>query len=199
MAATHGLSKLGAVNRMLWWANILSVSALDTGNPSDAGIAEEALDQVTVACLTAGFAFNVQRCKSYTPNGSFQIVLTSTVLAVRGAGSYAHRQFDAINGFVFDMDRYTNVFPDTTPVTLDVISNTGTWDDLPAAVKEYIAWNAVRKWQQTHGGDPQRDAFIIEHIEEAARTARPIRVLPGDEPMATQPFVPRMQQRQQQQ
>jgi len=198
--ATLGLTKLGAVNRMFWWVNQFSVSALDTGGTSDAAKMEEFLDQITLNILAQGLAFNTQRSKSYTPAGSpYKITLASTVLAVRGAGNCAHRQFDAISGFAFDIDRYSNEYPDATVVMLDVMSNVAAWDDIPPAAKEYIAWCAARGYQQCNKGSPQHDEWLRQHCENASRAARPIRVLPGDEPMGVQPYVPGSPQQQQQQ
>jgi hypothetical protein len=189
--ATLGLTKLGAINRMAWWTNQLSYAALDTGGTSDAGRAEEMLDQVTTEILTAGLEFNVERGKEYTPSGSpLKITLGTEVLAVWGSGRHAYRHFDALNGYVFDVDRYSNQFPDATTICLDVVHNASTWDDLPPTAKEYIAWTACRKWHQINNGDPQRDAWIIEHMLSAARAARPLTQLPGQSIATAQPFVP---------
>lgn len=193
--ATLGLSKLGAVNRMAWWVNQLSYGALDTGGTSDAGRAEELLDQCTTEILTAGLEFNVERGHEYTPSGSpFKVALASTVLAIWGSGRHAHRHFDAINGYAYDIDRRSNEYPDATAICVDVVHNVASWDDLPPTAKEYIAWAATRKWAQINNGNPQRDAWIIEHILEAARAARPLTQLPGTMIATAQPFVPSMAQ-----
>jgi len=196
---TLGLTKLGAINRMAWWTNQLSYAALDTGGTSDAGRAEEMLDQVTKEILAAGFEFNVYRGREYTPTGTpFKITLESTVLAVWGAGRHAYRHFDAVNGFVFDIDRYSNEFPDATNICLDVVYGAATWDDIPPVVKEYISWVSCRKWTQINNGDPQRDAWLMEHILGAARAARPLTQLPGHQIQTAQPFVAMQQSKGQQ-
>lgn len=198
---TLGLTKLGAINRMAWWTNQLSFAALDTGGSSDAARAEEMLDQVTVEVLAAGFEFNVHRGKEYTPanvSGSLKVTLDSTVLAIWGAGRHAYRHFEAVNGFAFDIDRYSDIFPDTTTICLDVAYGVSSWDNIPPVVKEYIAWVACRKYTQINSGDPQRDSWIMEHVLGAARAARPLTQLPGHNIQIAQPFVAMQGKAQQQ-
>lgn len=196
--AVLGLTKIHAVNRILRTANVLPVSALDTGGSSMQARAEEILDEINIQVQSRGMQANTAKARDYSPTAS-QVQVSSDVLAVRGAGKDSHRNFTLRGDKVYDLDLDTLTI--SAAITIDVVKLIS-FEDLPPAEKEYITNEAAIIYQRRWRGSPDQDTFLRDEAAKVAPFAKSPVDRPGDgtiNPYPTSAFAPAVPVNQQRQ
>ena len=131
-------TKLQAVNTIISNIGQAPVNNLESGNPL-VEMAEQILDEITIAVLAEGWEYNMERDYPFTPDSSNNIVIPDNVLSLDtkpGDGT----QTVIRNGKLYDRVKHTYTF--TGEQKLDV-----TWlfdfEELPEAFKNYITIRAA--------------------------------------------------------
>lgn len=137
MAITKA-TKLQAVNTIISNIGQAPVTNLESGNPL-VEMAEQILDEITIAVLAEGWEYNMERGYPFTPDSNNQILIPDNVLSLDtkpGDGT----QTVIRNGKLYDRVAHTYEF--TGQQKLDV-----TWlfdfEELPEAFKNYITIRAA--------------------------------------------------------
>lgn len=131
-------TKLAAVNTIISNVGQAPVTELNTGNPL-VEMAENILDEITLAVLSEGWDYNTERGYPFTPDASGCVVIPNNVLGLdTSAGN--NKQAVIRNGKLYDRVNHTYEFEGKQ--YLDV-----TWlfdfDELPEAFKNYITIRAA--------------------------------------------------------
>ena len=131
-------TKLQAVNTIISNIGQAPVTNLESGNPL-VEMAEQILDEITIAVLAEGWEYNMERGYPFTPDSNNQILIPDNVLSLDtkpGDGT----QTVIRNGKLYDRVEHTYEF--TGQQKLDV-----TWlfdfEELPEAFKNYITIRAA--------------------------------------------------------
>ena len=131
-------TKLQAVNTIISNIGQAPVTNLESGNPL-VEMAEQILDEITIAVLAEGWEYNMERGYPFTPDSNNQILIPDNVLSLDtkpGDGT----QTVIRNGKLYDRVKHTYEF--TGQQKLDV-----TWlfdfEKLPEAFKNYITIRAA--------------------------------------------------------
>ena len=131
-------TKLQAVNTIISNIGQAPVTNLESGNPL-VEMAEQILDEITIAVLAEGWEYNMERGYPFTPDSNNQILIPDNVLSLDtkpGDGT----QTVIRNGKLYDRVKHTYTF--TGEQKLDV-----TWlfdfEELPEAFKNYITIRAA--------------------------------------------------------
>jgi len=157
------ITKLDAVNQCLAAINEYRVTALDTGGTSIGAEAERYVDDSTRYFCAQGFPCNTLRAKAYTPDGSFEIVLGSSVLRVRSAGPDQHRNLVMRGTKVFDADKGQFAMSGAGDVYLDVAELLD-FADLDPMLREQVAQHASQRFARRIVGSQMSDAFISQEL-----------------------------------
>ena len=142
------MTPLEAANVILTRNRRRPVTALQTGDASDAGNAERTLDEVSRRIQEQGWHFNVRENVELTPDGNDKVAMPdgamwidtdrgSITLDVAENGDYLYNRKD--NDFLFDSNIRV-----TYPVFL-------AFDCIPDPVAQYIAAVAAREYCERYG------------------------------------------------
>ena len=104
--ANLGLSKLGAVNRIIYSANERPVAALDTDGASIQSDAERFLDDFNVVVQSYGWPENTHFFEEFTPSGG-TITVPSDTLALWSSGKNEYRTLVLNGDRVYDADTFS--------------------------------------------------------------------------------------------
>lgn len=131
-------TKLQAVNTIISNIGQAPVTNLESGNPL-VEMAEQILDEITIAVLAEGWEYNMERGYPFTPDSNNEILIPDNVISLDtkpGDGT----QTVIRNGKLYDRVAHTYEF--TGQQELDV-----TWlfdfEELPEAFKNYITIRAA--------------------------------------------------------
>lgn len=159
------MTKLDAVNEMLEACGEPPVTALETGEATDAGEAERILDRETTRVLERGWACNTLLEKEYTPSGG---AITLTDVLTFWPMEYETRQLSMRNGALYNNTDDTATFTDS--VKLNVIK-TITFTYLPNMLARYIVAEAAIRFQRYLKMGTVDDAILSQHRDWAKARA----------------------------
>jgi len=152
--ATTKATRLAAVNTIISNIGQAPVTALDTGNPV-VEMAEQILDEITLAVLAEGWEFNTERYYPFTPDNDGFISIPTNVLSLDTPCGSAI-QAVIRNGKLYDRVKHTYTF--TNKQELDV-----TWlfdfEELPEAYKNYITIRAANVFAGRSVGSQEAVTF----------------------------------------
>lgn len=171
---TANLTKLDAVNEILFSIGEKPVSSLTSGLP-DAALAEAVLDRVSRQVQLEGWNSNTRRGIVLTRDDNNYIGLPVDTLKVKTVNSRSHRkttrgplsghisatvrrQSDDTRYILYDLDNDTELWENDSEVTVDIIQFLEL-ANLPPSLQAYITAMASRKFQSGTMGS--RIAFEI--------------------------------------
>lgn len=165
MATNAGhMTKLQAVNELLWTTGEAPVSSLSSGL-GDAAIAESILDRVSREIQLSGWHVNTLRAYELSPSAAFRFVLPDDTLKVdttnhKGGrkantpipSSYINavmrRSADDTMWLLYDMDNHTELWASgPSKLTVDLVKLLN-FADLNPALQYYVWTKAARRYQQ---------------------------------------------------
>lgn len=158
MSLAPTLSKLNAVNLMLAAAGESKVSTLISDGENDTEVAQQILDESIIEVLTDGWDFNTVK-KTVSPTTQGNIIITDNYLRVDGEDANYRDRLSVRSNHLYNLDDDTDVF--TGSVTIVVTQNLA-WEDIPSAVRYYIARYAARVYQNRVLGDPATDQILAQ-------------------------------------
>ena len=131
-------TKLQAVNTIISNIGQAPVTNLESGNPL-VEMAEQILDEITIAVLAEGWQFNTERGYPFTPDSNNQIVIPDNVLQLDtnpGDGT----QTVIRNGKLYDRVKHTYTFDKQQELDVQWLFE---FEHLPEAFKNYITIRAA--------------------------------------------------------
>jgi hypothetical protein len=163
------MTKLEAVNAMLESVWETPVSSLEVSGVGSVAMAKRVLDKTSIIVQTRGWDFNTDTELVLTPDSSGFINLGANTLHVDADGVDRLRRVVQRGTRLYDQEDRTYVF--TKSVTVKIVSYLD-WDELPQAMRSYIALSAARvfkdKWE--HAESPSaptaEEVEVLRTLEE---------------------------------
>lgn len=151
-------TKLQAINMMLGTIGTAPINTLTGANSADVAMAQNILDEVSVAVQSQRWHWNTEHDVVFTPDATTkEIAIPSNALVVDVDGS---TDVDvAVRGArMYDLKAHSFSF--ASEVKAKVVYALE-WDDLPQAARHYIAIRAARVFQDRAIGSEKHHAFTL--------------------------------------
>lgn len=152
--ATTKATRLKAVNTIISNVGQAPVTSLETGNPL-VEMAEQILDEITLAVLSEGWEFNTERGYPFTPANDKKITIPDNVLRIDATPGNGE-QLVIRGGKLYD--RVAHSFAFDGQQHLDVV-----WlfdfEELPEAFKNYITIRAANVFAGRSVGSQEAVTF----------------------------------------
>lgn len=187
------LTELEAINSMLGTIRESPVSSLEDELPPEALQATNVLDEVSADVQRMGWAFNVDRDVTLTPDVNDLVTLSNDVLRIEVDPATITATHDPVARGPTLYNRGTNAYTFATNVECRRVYRLLGWDKLPETARRYIAMRAARVFSNRVSGSPktEQDATIEERRalrelrREHGETERPNMLnSPGISPLA---------------
>ena len=187
MALLEGhMTKLQAVNDMLWSIGELPVQSLISGL-GDAEIAEVILDRMNRRVQLKGWQVNTRRAETLTRNSDNQFGLPVNILSVdtsnprsgrqsttpvisRFINAHMRRSVDDTKWLLYDGDNNTELWPDIATLTVDYVEFLE-FKNLTPALQIFIWTSAAHRFQKGAMGSRVLHEFTAEDVQEAEMQA----------------------------
>ena len=158
-------TELEAVNLMLSAIGEAPVSSLNDPSLLDASLAQEVLDQTSIAIQTRGLHCNTDlKLKLTRDVTSNEINLPTNTAKVDSSDVSAHRDVVQRGTKLYDRDNHTFVFDEDITVDIVYLLN---FDDLPQHVRRYVMTKASRRFQTRFMGSETLAGFTAQDEQEA--------------------------------
>ena len=158
-------TELEAVNLMLSAIGEAPVSSLNDPSLLDASLAQEVLDQTSIAIQTRGLHCNTDLKLKLTRDVSTnEINLPTNTAKVDSSDVSAHRDVVQRGTKLYDRDNHTFVFDEDITVDIVYLLN---FDDLPQHVRRYVMTKASRRFQTRFMGSETLAGFTAQDEQEA--------------------------------
>lgn len=183
------MTKLDAVNELLEAIGLKPVTALDTGNFSEAGDAERTLDRESRRVQMRGFYGNQIKSKAYVASGSL-ITPAADVIAIKSAGPTQHRNFalreqsGTMRAYDLDADTFTITGTIYLDITVEI-----PFADAPPDIQDAIVADAKQKFQRRFRANPEADQALAEERVQAELTTGRVTGRSSQERAAAPPFA----------
>ena len=164
--AQDPISEIAAVNIMLGVVGQAPIVSLESPVLGVA-VAITVLAEVSRSFQTTGWSFNTQANAELGPSAdedSGRIPLTN-ILKVTAP----RKKLSVRGGYLFDADRYSDDFTDTTCTGLTIVHALA-FDDLPPSARYYVAVRAARTYQKRVLSETALDRFSAEDEYNALTT-----------------------------
>ena len=167
---TYAVStELDAVNQILSSVGQAPVTTLDLQNP-EVSIAVNTLREQSKQVQLEGWSFNTERKYELVRNSTTnEIAFPPTALALDANVEYHQDRYDLVKRSGKLYDKYKHTFTFSEDLKVDVL-----WyfdfQDLPAAIQEYVTAKAARMCATKMVGDPQLNQLLQEQ-EATTRAA----------------------------
>lgn len=151
-------TKLQAINTMLGTIGTAPINTLVGVNSADVAMAQNVLDEISVAVQSQRWHFNTEHDVELTPDAaSGEIAIPQNALLV---DIDSRLEVDvAIRGNrLYDLKGHTYRF--TEPVKVKMVYALE-WEDLPQAARHYISIRAARVFQDRAVGSEKHHAFTL--------------------------------------
>lgn len=159
--ALTAITELEAINTMLHTIGESPINSLtDAANVVDAVTAKAVLREITVAVQEPGWHFNIEKNFVCPPTATGEIIVPPNAVSVTASGPDASLDLAMRGQRLYDRTHHTYTFEKS--ITVDMILLLP-FDELPQAVRYYIAIRAARVFQQrvvgsdTLGGFTEKD------------------------------------------
>ena len=187
MALLEGhMTKLQAVNDMLWSIGELPVQSLASGL-GDAEIAEVILDRMNRRIQLKGWQVNMRHAETLTRNSDNQFGLPVNILSVdtsnprsgrqsntpvisRYINAHMRRSVDDSKWLLYDGDNNTELWPDIETMTVDY-TELLEFKNLTPALQIFIWTAAAHRFQKGAMGSRVLHEFTTEDVREAEMQA----------------------------
>lgn len=172
------MSRLDGVNRCLMNVGIRPVSALDTGGSSEAADVERILDFESRSLQVQGLYENRVMCVAHVADGSGNVVLATTIIGIKSAGSSQHRNFamrdNGSNILVYNLDAGTLVFTVGETIYLDLTFEIP-FESASPSIQESVLKCATEVFARQFSNNPFRDSQLkLERLRTEAMSERSV-------------------------
>jgi hypothetical protein len=160
------MTELEAVNIILGSIGEAPINTLSGTLPVDVNTAVDVLKEVRRKVCEQGWFFNSEYEIQSTLDGSGNVVLASNVLKCEPTYPSYDLQLVQRGNKLYDLRNHTYVF--TQAPKLDIVYFLS-WDELPQAAREYIAYRAARTFQGRVMGSPELEQTVTREEMIALR------------------------------
>ena len=157
-------TELEAVNLMLSAIGEAPVSSLNDPSLLDASLAQEVLDQTSIAIQTRGLHCNTDLKLVLAKEVNGEILLPSETVKVDSSDVSAHRDVVQRGNKLYDRDNNTFIFDED--ITVDIVKLLE-FNELPQHVRRYVTTKASRRFQTRFMGSETLAGFTAQDEQEA--------------------------------
>lgn len=188
---TLGLTKLTAVNRMLYAINERPVPALTTGGATIEADAERFLDDYNDVVQTYGWPENTRFYEDLAADGTGIITVPSDTLKIWPSGRNEYRTIVLQGDQLYDMNNNTLDFGANITIQFDRVRRMG-FENASPSLKELILTTATCYFQQRVRGSMSMDAMIQQERALAEMMADRNQSRLARRPINLQPIIATM-------
>ena len=159
-------TELQAVNTMLSVIGEAPVNSITGTTTVDVSVAKNILDETSMSVQSQGWNFNTNyEYKSLSLDSDNKIPLPSNCVKVDANKSIRHINLTIRNGFLYDMEKDTDVFT-SVPNSVDIVL-VQQFEHLPEYARRYITVKAARRFAARFIGDSQLTQLTAQDENEA--------------------------------
>lgn len=177
-------TRLNAVNAMLRAIGETPINSLDDTRAADALVAIDVLDEVTRGVQLRGWQFNTddEFPLPVSSTSPFNLTVPDNILSITASECESSRNLTTRGNRIYDRDNHTFSFEGVSSIKFNII-----WlldfDDMPEAVRRYVAVRSARKFIDDAIGDDslhiykERDEMLAKtHAEREERRNNPLNI-----------------------
>ena len=179
-------TELRAVNTMLSTIGEAPVNSITGTTTVDVSVAKNILDETSMSIQSQGWNFNTNyEYKSLSLDSDNKIPLPSNCVKIDANKSIRYINFTIRNGFLYDMEKDTDVFT-SVPNSVDIVL-VQQFEHLPEYARRYITSKAARRFAARTIGDgeltqlaatDEQEAYIA--FQQADSRSADVNILEGD-------------------
>lgn len=188
---TLGLTKLNAVNRMLYAVNERPVPSLTPGGSTIEADAERFLDDYNDVVQTYGWPENTRFFEDITSDGTGIITVPSDTLKIWPSGRNEYRTIVLQSDQLVDQNNNTTNFGANVMIQFDRVRRMG-FENTSPSLKELILTTAMCYFQQRIRGSMTMDAMIQQERALAEMMADRNQSRLARRPINLQPIIATM-------
>lgn len=159
-------TELQAVNTMLSTIGEAPVNSITGTTTVDVSVAKNILDETSMSIQSQGWNFNTNyEYKSLSLDTNNKIPLPTNCVKIDANKSNRHLNLTIRNGFLYDMEKDTDVFT-SVPNSVDIVL-VQQFEHLPEYARRYITMKASRRFASRFIGDSQITKLIGQDENEA--------------------------------
>ena len=159
-------TELQAVNTMLSVIGEAPVNSITGTTTVDVSVAKNILDETSLSIQSQGWNFNTNyEYKSLSLDSDSKIPLPSNCVKIDANKSNRHLNLTIRNGFLYDMEKDTDVFT-SVPNSVDIVL-VQQFEHLPEYARRYITMKAARRFASRFIGDTTITQLIGQDENEA--------------------------------
>ena len=159
-------TELQAVNTMLSTIGEAPVNSITGTTTVDVSVAKNILDETSMSVQSQGWNFNTHtNYKSLSLDTDNKVPLPLNCVKADANQSYRHLNYTIRNGFLYDMEKHTDVFT-SAPASVDLVL-VQQFEHLPEYARRYIAMKAARRFASRFIGDTTITQLIGQDENEA--------------------------------
>tara|TARA_B100000963_G_scaffold62215_1_gene50293 strand:+ start:19 stop:627 length:609 start_codon:yes stop_codon:yes gene_type:complete len=159
-------TELQAVNTMLSVIGEAPVNSITGTTTVDVSVAKNILDETSMSIQSQGWNFNTTyNYKSLSLDADNKVPLPLNCVKADANKAYRHFNYTIRNGFLYDMEKDTDVFT-SAPSSVDLVL-VQQFEHLPEYARRYITMKASRRFASRFIGDNQITQLIGQDENEA--------------------------------
>ena len=159
-------SELQAVNIMLSTIGEAPVNSITGTTTVDVGTAKNILNETSMSVQSQGWNFNSHiNYTSLTLDSNNKVPLPANCVKIDANSQHRYINYTLRNGFLYDMDKHTDVFVDA-PASVDLVL-VQQFEHLPEYARQYITMKAARRFAARFVGDKEITQLIGQDENEA--------------------------------
>ena len=159
-------TELQAVNIMLSTIGEAPVNSITGTTTVDVSTAKNILDETSMSIQSLGWNFNTHtNYKSLSLDSNNKVPLPVNCVKADANPSYIHFKYTIRDGFLYDMEKHTDVFT-SVPNSVDIVL-VQQFEHLPEYARRYITVKAARRFAARFIGDSQLTQLTAQDENEA--------------------------------
>ena len=159
-------TELQAVNIMLSTIGEAPVNSITGTTTVDVSTAKNILDETSMSIQSLGWNFNTHtNYKSLSLDSNNKVPLPVNCVKADANQSYRHLNYTIRDGFLYDMEKHTDVFT-SAPSSVDLVL-VQQFEHLPEYARRYITVKAARRFAARFIGDSQLTQLTAQDENEA--------------------------------
>ena len=159
-------TELQAINIMLSVIGEAPVNSITGTTSVDVSTAKNILNETSMSIQSIGWHFNTHtQYKSLSLDQDSKIPLPVNCVKADASKNYRHLNYTIRNGFLYDLERHTDVFT-SAPNSVDLVL-VQQFEDLPEYARQYITQKASRRFASRFLGDSEIVKLIANDENEA--------------------------------
>jgi hypothetical protein len=182
-------SKLQAINMMLGTVGTAPINSLTGSNSADVAMAQNILDEISVAVQSMRWHFNTETDVEMSPDSTTGFISIPPNALTVDVDDTVESDVAIRGGRLYDKQTHAYVFAEAVKAKVTYALE---WDDLPQAARHYIAIRAARVFQDRFVGSEKHHAFSLRDEMTALATLKDYEGETADHTIFDHPSVSRV-------